>query len=118
MASAGLWSAVPQSEVVAQDATRAIEENLEHSRSSPSNSDSSTTVSGNDKDPLDKEHAEQEVGRLARQLTQHSVKNNDGSYPNPFEGSDDPALDPHSGKFNPEIWTKTLIGSEFPLSRE
>lgn len=113
MASAGPWGAVPQAEAVAQDASRAVE-NIEQSRASPLNSDSLTTDSGSglDKDPLDKEHGEWEVTRLARQLTQHSVKNSDGTYPNPFEGSTDPALDPHSGKFNPEIWTKTLLGSD------
>lgn len=112
MASAGLWGAVPQAEAVAQDATRAVE-NLEHSDSSATDSatDSSTdSASGLDKDPLDQELGELEVARLARQLTQHSIKNSDGSYPNPFEGAHDPALDPHSGKFNPEIWTKTLLG--------
>ena len=108
MTSAGLWGVVPQAEAVVHDATRAVE-NLEPA-------DSSTTGSGSS-GPLDKEHGELEVARLARQLTQHSVKNKDGSYPNPFEGSDDPALDPHSGKFNPEIWTKTLLGSDLRLSR-
>ncbi|MCJ1266994.1 hypothetical protein MMC22_006879 [Lobaria immixta] len=110
MASAGLWGAVPQAEAVAQDATRAVE-NLEHSDSSATDS-ATDSASGLDKDPLDQEQGELEVARLARQLTQHSIKNSDGSYPNPFEGSHDPALDPHSGKFNPEIWTKTLLGLE------
>ena len=111
MTSAGPWGAVTQAEAIAQDATRAVE-SIQPAKSSTVNSDSLTTVSGSDldKDPLDKEQGELEVARLARQLTQHSVKNSDGSYRTPFEGSNDPALDPHSGKFNPEIWTKTLLG--------
>lgn len=114
MASAGVWGALPQAEAVAQNAARAIE-NIEPPMSSTEASDASTTDCGNglDNDPLDKEHAEREVERLARQLTHHSVKNTDGSYPNPFEGSTDPALDPRSGKFNPEVWIKTLLGSDF-----
>ncbi|MCJ1461610.1 hypothetical protein MMC07_000207 [Pseudocyphellaria aurata] len=113
MASAGPWGAVPQAEAVAQDATRAVED-LQPSHSSTGPSDSSTTDSpdGLEKDPLDMELGTREVARLARQLTSQSVKNSDGSYPNPFEGTDDPALDPHSGKFNPESWTKTLLGLE------
>lgn len=119
MTSAGPWGAVTQAEAIAQDATRAVER-IEPAQPSNINSESSTTDFGSDldRDPLDKEQGELEVARLARQLTQHSVKNSDGSYPNPFEGSHDPALDPQSGKFNPEIWTKTLLGSGFQLCRE
>lgn len=111
MASAGPWGAIPQAEAVVEDATRAVE-GIEASKTSTGHSDSSIDSSnGLEKDPLDIELGEREVARLARQLTCNSVQNGDGSYPNPFEGSDDPALDPHSGKFNPEIWTKTLLGS-------
>lgn len=107
MASAGLWGAVPQSEAVAQDATRALEKKLEPIDSSTPNSGASSTDVGSG---LDKERADQEVTQLARQITQHSIKISDGHYSNPFEASDDPALDPGSGKFNPEAWVRTLMG--------
>jgi hypothetical protein len=50
------------------------------------------------------------VARLARTLTQHSVKDVEGQYVNPFEGTEDPSLDPNSGSFNTRVWIKTLIG--------
>ena len=50
------------------------------------------------------------VTELARTLTQDSVKAEDGHYVNPFESSDDPLLNPHSGSFSPRAWIKTLIG--------
>lgn len=106
MASAGLFSAIPQAEAVAQDATRAIEK-FESRASSGAPSGDSTIDSAS---ALDKAHADQEVTNLARQFTQHSIKTVDGSYHNPFNGSDIPALDPLSGKFRPDVWTKTLIG--------
>ncbi len=102
MALAGVWGTVPQAEAVAQDATRAIQK-IEASLTS----DSSTEHTGT---TLDKERGDEEVISLARRLTQHSVKQHDGSYKNPFVSSDDPALDPSSGKFSPEAWTRTLIG--------
>lgn len=105
MASAGVWGAVPQTGAAVQDATRAIE-----NMGDPSlGSDSSTEHDGI---TIDKEKRDQEVTNLARQLTQHSIKQPDGSYTNPFLGSDEPSLDPMSGKFNPEAWTRTLIGLE------
>lgn len=50
------------------------------------------------------------VARLARTFTQHSVKDAEGQYVNPFEAIEDPLLDPNSGSFNPRAWIKTLIG--------
>lgn len=105
MASAGVWGAVSQAEAVVQDATRA----KENMGDSSLGSDSSTEHDGI---TIDKEQRDQEVTDLARQLTQHSIKHPDGNYINPFGGSDDPSLDPMSGKFNPEAWTRTLIGLE------
>lgn len=105
MASAGVWGAVPQAKALVQDAARAIE-----NMGDPSlGSDSSTEHDGI---TIDKEKRDQEVTSLARQLTQHSIKHPDGNYINPFTGSDEPSLDPLSGKFNPEAWTRTLIGLE------
>lgn len=105
MASAGVWGAVPQAEAIAQDATRAIEKMGDSSLGS----DSSTEHDGI---TIEKEKRDQEVTNLARQITQQSIKQPDGNYINPFDGSDEPSLDPMSGKFNPEAWTRTLIGSE------
>ena len=105
MAAVGLWGAVPQSEAVVQDATHTLAK-LDSKLITPS---SDETLAGGGSD-FDQERADQEVADLARQLTHHSIKNSDGYYSNPFEGSDDPALDPRSGKFNAEAWVRTLMG--------
>lgn len=52
----------------------------------------------------------QRVTALARAITQQSIKSNGGNYENPFLGSNDPQLNPASGKFNARAWVKTLIG--------
>jgi ATP-binding cassette subfamily G (WHITE) protein 2 (PDR) len=52
---------------------------------------------------------EEEVAELARSFTQASVKNKDGQHINPFLGSEDPLLDPNSGKFSAKAWVKTLV---------
>lgn len=103
MASAGVWCAVPQAEAILQDATRAIE----NMGDSSLGSDSSTELDGI---IIEKEKTNEQITNLARQLTQHSIKQHDGSYINPFVGSHEPSLDPMSGKFNPEAWARTLIG--------
>lgn len=102
MVSAGVWGVIPQSEGVA---ALAIEKVNSHQSNQISDSDTTGTPNG-----LDKDRRDDEVTKLARQLTLHSVQNPDGSYPNPFLGSNDPALDPRSGQFNPAVWTKTLLG--------
>jgi ABC-type multidrug transport system fused ATPase/permease subunit len=53
---------------------------------------------------------QEKIHDLARRLTQNSVKNDHGDHINPFEGSDNPLLDPTSGKFSARAWTKTLLG--------
>lgn len=105
MASAGVWGAVPQAEAVVQDATRAVGNMGDWSLGSETSTDQ-------DEITMDKEQRDQEVTKLARQFTQHSIKQPDGNYINPFTGADEPSLDPMSGKFNPEAWTRTLIGLE------
>lgn len=105
MASAGVWGAVPQAESLVQDAARSIG-NIGDS------SLGSETSTEQDEITIDKEKRDQEVTSLARQLTQHSIKHHDGNYINPFTGTDEPSLDPMSGKFSPEAWTRTLIGLE------
>ena len=57
-----------------------------------------------------KQDIDRDITGLARQLTQHSVKSTGGTYQNPFHHVDDPTLDPRSGQFNPEAWTKTVLG--------
>lgn len=52
----------------------------------------------------------QRVQQLARALTHNSVKNAHGEHVNPFDGSDNPSLDPLSGKFSYRAWVKTLVG--------
>ncbi|KAH9210253.1 AtrD, ABC-transporter [Leptodontidium sp. 2 PMI_412] len=64
-----------------------------------------TEYSENEKEDLD-----DSVTKLARTFTQHSVKNGHGQYINPFDTSDNPALDPQSGQFNQRAWIKTVMG--------
>jgi ATP-binding cassette subfamily G (WHITE) protein 2 (PDR) len=59
-------------------------------------------------DESENERAEK-VTNLARVCTQQSIKK-DGTYVNPFENSEDPLLNPHSGSFSQRAWIKTLIG--------
>lgn len=106
MTSAGVWGALPQSEGVAQAAFGALERVNSH-RSA--NYVPDTEQSGSSTTPEEK--GEEQIAQLARQLTLHSIQHPDGSYANPFNDSSDPALDPGSGQFKPEVWTKTLIGS-------
>ena len=103
----GPWGAVPQSEGVAHAAQHLVEKVESHFSGYKESSSPSTQT---ESDYLDKEHADHEVAKLARQLTSTSIKTAGGSYPNPFVGSDDPELDPLSGHFKPERWTRTLIG--------
>lgn len=106
MASAGVWGALPQSEVVAHSALEAIDR-VSSYRSVNQISDTNTSETSNTPE-IEKE--EGQISRLARQLTLRSVQNSDGTYANPFNGSNDPALNPRSGQFKHEVWTKTLIG--------
>lgn len=107
MTSAGVWGALPQSEGVAQAAFGALERvNSQLSANRVSDTDQSgSSISQDD------EKGEEQIAKLARQLTLRSIQHPDGSYANPFNDSSDPALDPRSGQFKPEVWTKTLIGS-------
>lgn len=107
----GLWNAIPVSEGIAHAALNLIEKVDERVGSyTPSPKGQDSQSSGTESDYLDKEHADQEVAHLARQLTANSIKTAGGTYANPFAGSEDPELDPLSGKFKPERWVKTLIG--------
>ncbi len=76
----------------------------------PPTQNSDSTPDSESLSDLDKGASNSEVVNLARQITQHSIKNAEGDYQNPFLESDDPALNPTSGLFNPEAWVRTLIG--------
>ena len=107
MTSAGLWGTLPQSEGVAHAGETVIEK-IDSQLPFTEKQDSDSTDESYD--VLDKERANEEVFKLARRLTQHSIKSAGGTYQNPFGSTDDPALDPHSGQFVPETWVRTLIG--------
>ena len=101
---------MPQSEGAAHAAQNLLAKIESHMSGTKESSSQST---GTDSDDfLDKEHANQTVTHLARQLSKvaDSVKSAGGSYHNPFTGTDEPELDPLSGSFKPERWVKTLIG--------
>lgn len=104
ISASGPWGTIPQASEVAQEAFEKIDSRLQ----SDEEPDSEST--GESSNALDKERADAEVARLARQVTQHSIKTVGGDYQNPFLSSEDPALDPHSGAFSPETWTRTLMG--------
>lgn len=132
MASAGLWGALPQAEAVVRSAEQAVERAEDHIPHNGQDRIASKEQSGSSTDTdtssdLEKIGNTQEVAKLARQLTQQSVKHPDehklgkvdtttsiksagGGYRNSFIDTGDPALDPHSGQFNPEKWVRTLIG--------
>lgn len=103
MASAAPWGAIPQAEGVAVAAENMLEKAGDHSRRHQSTTSTST-------DAIDTDEEGQAVAVLARQITLQSVKTSGGGYVNPFLGSDDPQLDPRSGKFSPKAWIKTLVG--------
>jgi ATP-binding cassette subfamily G (WHITE) protein 2 (PDR) len=103
MASVGAFGAVAQAESVAKD----VEQQQTHSRDD-SSIDSDHTVERQSTSEADRD---EKVKQLARTFTQRSVRHGDGGdYVNPFLGSDDPLLDPASGKFSARAWVKTLIG--------
>lgn len=107
MAFAGLWGAIPQSEGVAQAAEAGLEKIDSKSLRAKKDDSDSTDESSN---VLDKEHADEEVLKLARQVTQYSIKSAGGTYQNPFDSTDDPALNPQSDQFKPEAWVHTIMG--------
>lgn len=133
MTSAGLWGALPEAEGVAQLGEQTVEKAGDHlSRNVeshiPFKDQSGSSTQTDTSSELEKIGSTQEVAKLARQLTQQSVKQSDdadrlerkttahsvkttgGDYHNAFIDTSDPALDPNSGHFRPEAWVKTLIG--------
>lgn len=106
VAASGPWGSIPQTSGVAHDAL----EKIDSRRQADEKPGSSSESTGDSSDVLDKEKADNEVHRLAHAVTQHSIKSAGGTYHNPFLTTEDPALDPRSGQFSPEAWTRTLIG--------
>ncbi|KAH7417874.1 AtrD, ABC-transporter [Cadophora sp. MPI-SDFR-AT-0126] len=56
----------------------------------------------------DREEEERNIMHLARTLTRPSGA--DSQYKNPFFENGDPALDPHSDKFDARVWTQSVLG--------
>ena len=120
MNAAGPWGAIPQAEAVVEAAEHAVEKiedtlPADIEKKLPSKNNHSGSSSGTDtSSDLEKVASAQDVAavkELARQITQHSIHTAGGhDYPNPFEETDDPALNPRSGQFKPEAWIRTLIG--------
>lgn len=103
MTSAAPWVAIPQAGGVAFGADNPVEKAGDYLRRHQSAISSSTY-------DLEADEEGKAVTELARQITLHSIKSPAGSYVNPFLGSDNPQLDPRSGKFSPQAWIKTLVG--------
>ena len=102
----------PQTEGVAEAAEAGIEKITSQNSSTKRNESEKNESESTDEssDILDEKRIDDEVFKLARQVTQHSIKSAGGTYQNPFESTDDPKLDPHSDQFKPEAWVRTLIG--------
>ncbi|KAI9751254.1 MAG: pyruvate dehydrogenase E1, beta subunit [Chaenotheca gracillima] len=108
------FGAVPHSEALAgaieQGAEKVAELAPTHGdRRDSSSSGFSKPGTGNNGSSDDEGH---HITELARQITQQSIHTVNGALANPFEGSSDPRLDPHSGKFDPRAWAKTLLALE------
>ncbi|KAG9246527.1 AtrD, ABC-transporter [Calycina marina] len=105
MANVGAFGAIAQTEGVVKNVEDQLDEkNHYHTREE---SHDSSTFDEKSNSAADRD---EEVKHLARTFTQRSVHDHAGDYVNPFLGSDDPLLDPASGKFNARAWVKTLIG--------
>jgi ATP-binding cassette subfamily G (WHITE) protein 2 (PDR) len=100
MASALPWAAPAQAQGVADKVEEYIQGG-DHKRQQSDESPASILDSSDDGE---------KVHDLVRTFTQHSIKNANGEYINPFDGSDNPLLDPRSEKFNYKTWIKNLIG--------
>ncbi|KAL3427777.1 ABC transporter cdr4 [Phlyctema vagabunda] len=96
------WGVVPQSEAVVKDFVSGERDPDGQTSPIPARLLSSEDGSETDQDDT--------VTQLAKTFTHNSVKNSQGQYLNPFEGTDDPLLDPNSGSFSQRAWIKTLIG--------
>ena len=105
------WPAAAQA--VAEDVEASLDKKQPDRYQSPSGDEEKNLMRENTPGESYTESSEdggEKVHELARAITQASIKNAEGNHVNPFDGSDNPALDPHSGKFSYKVWTKTLLG--------
>jgi ATP-binding cassette, subfamily G (WHITE), member 2, PDR len=98
MASSAPWNIRPNAEALAVSVEK---EATGHSRDISEESRKSFIDSSEDGE---------KVHELARAITQQSIKNENGEHINPFDGTDNPLLDPLSDKFNYKTWIKNLLG--------
>jgi hypothetical protein len=106
MTTTGPWAALAQEQALLSSIERRGEGWVSDGRL-PSDD---TTADFSASQSNDNARREDEVAELARTFTQASITNKDGQYVNPFLGSEDPLLDPNSGKFSARAWVKTLVG--------
>lgn len=104
MASAAPFTAGAEAQHVTQNVQEKIYEKLQSREKAGKTTETSPATSSlgsfADKDIID----------LARTVTQHSIRNEAGEHINPFEKTDNPLLDPNSGRFSARAWTKTVLG--------
>lgn len=105
MATALPFGSAPQAEGLAENVEEKIEEFMGDEKKADDHQQQSSHHSSSTQSIEEKET----IQHLARVLTQSSVKNASGDYVNPFEPSDNPLLDPTSGKFNARAWSKNLL---------
>ena len=109
----GPFGAVAQAGGVLEEAVERVEEKtgLEEKKEAQQPLEKDKSSSDASSNYLDaKQEIDRDVTELAKQITQHSVKSEGGTYQNPFHCVDDSTLDPHSTDFNPETWIKTVLG--------
>ncbi|TVY20600.1 ABC transporter CDR4 [Lachnellula arida] len=109
MASIAPFGALAEAGGVAENLEEKVQDVAEKKHESP-HLQRETTRGESLMDSSDDGEKVQRVKQLARALTQNSVKNAHGDPVNPFAGSDNPSLDPLSGKFSYRAWVKTLVG--------
>jgi hypothetical protein len=102
------WGAINHAEGVVHDLGERVSSGRGNTYDQTSEQPAALLASS-DEDDTDGEKDER-VTQLARTFTEHSIKTADGHYVNPFENSDDPLLNPHSGSFSQRAWIKTLVG--------
>jgi ATP-binding cassette subfamily G (WHITE) protein 2 (PDR) len=99
------WAVVPEAESVVANVQEAVEEDLAYK----SHGEPPVKRTLGDSVLASSEDGER-IHALAQALREHSIKTQDVEHVNPFDGSDNPLLDPLSEKFSPRAWMKALIG--------
>ena len=110
MASATPWGAPLQADGLADKIDEKVDEFVgDEKTTSDHQRQTSNSPTGHSSETQSIDEKET-IHQLARAFTQSSIKHPSGEYINPFEGSDNPLLDPSSGKFSARAWTKNLVG--------